>query len=171
MKEKEKEKERARLRATERDKKREKERERERQKERERERHTQRERERETKREKEREIDRETEREKHTERERETKRKKTREKEREPNLAALKIQAGRPKTSNSLVCEWALLSCLLNCSEGGRNDLSFLCVDVRDPQESVVEDSDKAPTNKICRRASSNQRLQTRSCHESERLV
>ena len=31
--------------------------------------------------------------------------------------------------------------------------------------------SDKAPTNKIYRRASSEQRLRTRSCHESERLV
>jgi len=31
--------------------------------------------------------------------------------------------------------------------------------------------SDKAPTNKICRRASSEQRPRTRSCHESERLV
>ena len=31
--------------------------------------------------------------------------------------------------------------------------------------------SDKAPTNKICRRASSEQRPRTRSCHESERLA
>jgi len=31
--------------------------------------------------------------------------------------------------------------------------------------------SDKVPTNKIYRRASSEQRLRTRSCHESERLV
>jgi len=31
--------------------------------------------------------------------------------------------------------------------------------------------SDTAPTNKICRRASSEQRPRTRSCHESERLV
>ena len=31
--------------------------------------------------------------------------------------------------------------------------------------------SDKAPTNKIYRRASSEKRLRTRSCHESERLV
>jgi len=31
--------------------------------------------------------------------------------------------------------------------------------------------SDKAPTNKICRRASSEQHPRTRSCHESERLV
>ena len=31
--------------------------------------------------------------------------------------------------------------------------------------------SDKAPTNKIYRRASSEQRPRTRSCHESERLV
>jgi len=33
------------------------------------------------------------------------------------------------------------------------------------------EHSDEAPTNKIYRRASSEQRLRTRSCHESERLV
>jgi len=32
-------------------------------------------------------------------------------------------------------------------------------------------ESDKAPTNKICRRASSVQRPRTRFCHESERLV
>ena len=32
-------------------------------------------------------------------------------------------------------------------------------------------ESDKAPTNKIYRRASSEQRPRTRSCHESERLV
>jgi len=32
-------------------------------------------------------------------------------------------------------------------------------------------ESDKAPTNKIYLRASSEQRQQTRSCHESERLV
>jgi len=32
-------------------------------------------------------------------------------------------------------------------------------------------ESDKAPTNKICRRASSKQRPRTKSCHESERLV
>ena len=31
--------------------------------------------------------------------------------------------------------------------------------------------SDKAPTNKICRRASSEQRPRTRFCHESERFV
>ena len=31
--------------------------------------------------------------------------------------------------------------------------------------------SDKAPTNKIYRRASNQQRPRTRSCHESERLV
>ena len=34
-----------------------------------------------------------------------------------------------------------------------------------------TEENDKAPTNKICHRASSEQRLRTRSCHESERLV
>jgi len=34
-----------------------------------------------------------------------------------------------------------------------------------------IEKSDKAPTNKICRRASSEQRPRTRSCHESEHLV
>ena len=33
------------------------------------------------------------------------------------------------------------------------------------------EKSDKAPTNKICRRASSEQRPRTRSCHESEHSV
>ena len=32
-------------------------------------------------------------------------------------------------------------------------------------------ESDKAPTNKIYRRASSEQRPRTRFCHESERLV
>ena len=31
--------------------------------------------------------------------------------------------------------------------------------------------SDTAPTNKICRRASIEQRPRTRSCHESERYV
>jgi len=34
-----------------------------------------------------------------------------------------------------------------------------------------VRGSDAAPTNKICRRASSEQRPRTRSCHEWERLV
>ena len=36
---------------------------------------------------------------------------------------------------------------------------------------SAQRKSDKAPTNKIYRRASSEQRPRTRSCHESERLV
>jgi hypothetical protein len=35
----------------------------------------------------------------------------------------------------------------------------------------MFDKSDKAPTNKIYRRASSEQRPRTRSCHESERLV
>jgi len=35
----------------------------------------------------------------------------------------------------------------------------------------VLIHSDKGPTNKIYRRASSEQRPRTRSCHESERLV
>jgi len=39
------------------------------------------------------------------------------------------------------------------------------------PSLAFVGHSDKAPTNKIYRRASSEQRLRTRSCHESERLV
>ena len=34
-----------------------------------------------------------------------------------------------------------------------------------------LENSDKAPKNKIYRRASSEKRLRTRSCHESERLI
>jgi len=37
--------------------------------------------------------------------------------------------------------------------------------------QAAGADSDKAPTNKICRRASSEQRPRTRSCYKSERLV
>jgi len=37
--------------------------------------------------------------------------------------------------------------------------------------QHLSKKSDEAPTNKICRRASSEQRPRTRSCHESERLV
>ena len=59
-------------------------------------------------------------------------------------------------TSNAGSWSWSASSCRVKV---------IICV------TWTIHWSDKAPTNKTYRRASSEQRPRTRSCHESERLV
>ena len=66
----------------------------------------------------------------------------------------------------------SVLQCVMQCNRM----LQFVSFVARARTKLVCRavffaESDKAPTNKICRRASSEQRPRTRSCHESEHLV